>query len=143
MTVNIHPKFVHQFQHCFSNHLRRVDFLVIVEEMRAPKYMGNLELMLMLTLVRLDGDGYGVSISREIKDTAGYEIALGTIYAVLERLERSGMVSTSLGEPTPERGGRAKRYFRVTAKGLREVSRARRALTRLSRGLPQVVGGRA
>ena len=91
----------------------------------------------MSALVRLGEDAYGVSISHEIKHTTGSEVALGTIYAVLQRLEREGMVKSSLGEATPERGGRAKRYFRITAKGQREVSQMRRALRKLWQGVPR------
>jgi len=94
----------------------------------------------MSALIRLDDEAYGVSISHEIAETTGSEVALGTIYAVLQRLEREGLVKSSLGEATPERGGRAKRYFRITAKGLREVNQMRRALTKLWRGVPQLAG---
>ena len=103
-------------------------------------YLGNLELMVMLTLIRLGESAYGVPISREIEEISGREVALGSVYATLERLEEKGLVSSELGEPTPERGGRAKTYFRVTAKGLREVRETRRALEKLWRGIPQVEG---
>ena len=105
--------------------------------------IGNLDLTTMLVLIRLDDEAYGVSISREIKQLVGYEVALGTIYAVLERLERNGMASSKLGESTPERGGRAKRYFRITAKGLREVNRLRRAFIKLWQGVPELAGRKA
>jgi PadR family transcriptional regulator PadR len=105
--------------------------------------IGNLDLTTMLVLIRLDDEAYGVSISREIKQLVGYEVALGTIYAVLERLVRNGMVSSKLGESTPERGGRAKRYFRITAKGLREVNRLRRAFIKLWQGVPELAGRKA
>jgi DNA-binding PadR family transcriptional regulator len=111
--------------------------------MKNEDYIGNLELIIMLALIRLDDEAYGVSIAREIRRTVVYEIALGTIYAVLERLEQRRIVSSAVGESTPERGGRAKRYFRVTAKGMRKVNQTRRALAKLWQGLPQVEGGRA
>ncbi|MGH9573917.1 MAG: PadR family transcriptional regulator [Candidatus Acidiferrales bacterium] len=102
--------------------------------------IGSLDLIAMSALIRLGDDAYGVSISHEIKKTTGSEIAFGTIYAVLQRLEREGLVKSSLGEATPERGGRAKRYFRITAKGLKEVKRMRRALGKLWQGVPQLAG---
>lgn len=102
--------------------------------------VGNLDLIAMSALVRLGDEAYGVSVSHEIKQTTGAEVALGTIYAVLQRLEREGMVTSSLGESTPERGGRAKRYFRITARGLREVKQMRRALGKLWQGVPQFAG---
>jgi PadR family transcriptional regulator, regulatory protein PadR len=106
-------------------------------------YLGEFELMVMLALVRLDENAYGVSISREIEVSRGREVAVGSVYAALERLERKGFVSSSLGEPTAERGGRAKRYFHVTTKGLREVRKTRQALMSMWRGLPELEGGRA
>jgi PadR family transcriptional regulator len=102
--------------------------------------LGNFELMALLALIRLGEDAYGVSISREIEQRTGREVALGSVYATLERLERKAWVSSKLGESTPKRGGRAKRYFRVTAKGLQEASRTQRALRQLWRGLPQLEG---
>ena len=103
-------------------------------------YLGNLELMVLLALIRLGEDAYGVPISREIEEKSGREVALGSVYATLERLEEKGLVSSDLGEPTPERGGRAKKYFRVTARGLREVRETQRALKRLWQGLRQLEG---
>ena len=85
--------------------------------------MGNFELMVMLALIRLGDEAYGVPISQEIEERSGRDVAIGSVYAALERLERKGLVASKLGEATPERGGRAKRYFRVTGKGLREVPR--------------------
>ena len=106
-------------------------------------YLADFELMVLLALMRLREEAYGVPIVREIAEQSGREVALGTVYAALERLEQTGLVSSELGESTPERGGRAKRYFRVTKKGLREVREARRALINLWRGLRELEGGRA
>jgi PadR family transcriptional regulator, regulatory protein PadR len=104
-------------------------------------YLGEFELIVMLVLIRLGEDAYGVPISREIEETSGREVSIGSVYATLERLEHKCFVSSSLGEPTAERGGRAKRYFHVTKRGLREVRKTRQALISLWRGLPE--GGRA
>ena len=98
--------------------------------------------MVMLVLVRLGDDAYGVPIGRAIVEASGREVALGSVYAALERLEQKGFVSSRVGDPTPERGGRAKRYFRVTKAGLRQVRNTRQALINLWRGLPQLEGGR-
>ena len=78
--------------------------------------------------------------AREIEEQTGRGAAFGTVYATLDRLERKGLVRSDLGDPTPERGGRAKRYFRATAKGLRAVRQARKVLTKLWRGLPELEG---
>ena len=103
--------------------------------------LGNFELMIMLALIRLGEDAYGVPISKTLQESMGREVPLGSVYAALERLEEKGLVSSRIGEPTPERGGRAKRYFRVTAKGLREVRTARGTLIKLWQGIPALEGG--
>jgi DNA-binding PadR family transcriptional regulator len=102
--------------------------------------LGDFELMVMLALLRLGDDAYGVPISREIEQQSGREVALGSVYATLERLEGRGLVSSHLGKPTAERGGKAKRYFRVTSNGLRKAQETRRALMKLWRGLPELEG---
>ena len=105
--------------------------------------IGNFELMILLALIRIDGNAYGVPISKEIEKRSGREVSVASVYATLERLEAKGFVSPELGEPTPERGGRAKRYFRITAKGVREVRATRRALVQLWDGLPKLERWRA
>ena|SRR5258708_1041274 len=105
--------------------------------------LGNFELMVLLALIRLGDDAYGVPISQAIQVSTRREVMLGSVYAALERLEDKGFVSSDLGEPTPERGGRAKRYFHITAKGLRQVRSTKLALTRLWKGVPELQGGTA
>ena len=104
-------------------------------------HLGHFELIVLLAILRLGDDAYGVPISHEIEQATGRDPALATIYAVLERLEERGLVSSELGEPTTERGGRAKRYFHVTAKGLREVRATRQALIKMWNGVPELRGG--
>jgi len=111
--------------------------------MTTRAYLGEFELMVMLALLRIGENAYGVPISREIEAHGGREVAVGSVYATLERLEQKGLVASSLGDPTPERGGRAKRYFQLTPRGLREVRKTRQALIRLWQGLPELEGGRA
>jgi PadR family transcriptional regulator, regulatory protein PadR len=123
--------------------LRPLYFFPNIEEMGARSSFGNFELMVMLALLRLGDDAYGVPISRELEEHTGGEVALGSVYAALERLEGKGFVSSTLGSPTAERGGRAKRYFRVTAAGLREARAARRIFTTLWRNVPALKGGPA
>ena len=106
-------------------------------------HLGEFELIVLLALLRLGENAYGVLIARTIEDGTGRGVGIGSVYAALERLEQKGLVSSRLGEPTPERGGRAKRYFRVTAAGLRRVRATQRALVALWRGLPQLEGGKA
>ena len=106
-------------------------------------YLGNFEFIVLLSLIRLRENAYGVLISRVIEETTGREVALASVYATLDRLELKGLVCSNLGEPTPERGGRAKKYFHITARGLREVRDARRVLKKLWKRLPQLEGGAA
>src|SRR5580704_4835921 len=102
--------------------------------------IGDFDLVVMLVLLRLGDGAYGVPISREVERRRGREVALGSVYATLDRLQEKGLVCSELGEPTPERGGRAKRYFRLTPKGLREVRETKSALVRLWSGLPELAG---
>jgi PadR family transcriptional regulator, regulatory protein PadR len=106
-------------------------------------YLGEMELMVLLAVMRLGGEAYGVPISKELLILAGREVALGSIYAALDRLEQKGFVSSLLGDPTPERGGRAKRYFNVTPTGLRALKMTRAALTNLWSGIPLLEGRRS
>ena len=106
-------------------------------------YLGEFELMVLLALIRLGDDAYGVPISREIEQRSGREVALGSVYAALERLEEKGLVTSRLGDPTAARGGRAKRYFKVTSQGISDVQQTQRALVSLWRGLPELDGGAA
>lgn len=106
-------------------------------------YLGTFELTVMLVLIRLGENAYGLPIAQEIELKSGHGVSLGSIYATLDRLEAKGLVSSELGEPTPERGGRAKKYFSVTAKGLREVRETQRMLKQLWQGLRQLEGRRA
>jgi PadR family transcriptional regulator, regulatory protein PadR len=115
------------------------DFFAIIELMERS-YLGEFELMLLLAIIRLGEEAYGVPISREIEQHRGRNVAIGSVYAALERLESKGLVTSSLGDPTPERGGKAKRYFRITKEGLRHVQETRRVLTRLWQKLPEWTG---
>jgi DNA-binding PadR family transcriptional regulator len=103
--------------------------------MRKREYLGQLELMVLLAVVRPAHDAYGVLISREIGVKSGREVAIASVYAALERLERKGFIKASLGEPTAERGGKARTYFRATAAGLQEARESYETLSRLSEGL--------
>ena len=105
--------------------------------------VGGFELLVLLALIGLGDEAYGVPIAEAIEASSKRSVAIGSVYITLERLQRKGFVTARLGEPTAARGGRAKTYFRVTAKGLREVRRARQTLMTLWRGVPQLEGGKA
>jgi len=105
------------------------------------RFLTDYELMIMLAILRLRNDGYGVTIARELEQTAGRQTTLAAVYLALDRLERQGLVTSALGEATPERGGRAKKYFKVTSKGLHAVRATHRAFIALWSGIPQLQGG--
>lgn len=111
--------------------------------MSKRNYLGTFELTVMLVLIRLAENAYGLPIAHEIELKSGREVSLGSIYATLDRLEAKGLVCSKLGEPTPERGGRAKKYFSVTAQGVREVRETQRLLKQLWQGLRKLEGRRA
>jgi len=105
--------------------------------------LSNFELMVMLAIIRVGDDAYGVSISNEIQRTTGTEVLLGSVYDALNRLQEKGLITSALGEATPERGGRAKRQFRATSRGLKVVRDTQQSLVKLWKGLPQLKGGEA
>jgi DNA-binding PadR family transcriptional regulator len=105
--------------------------------------LSNFELMVMLAILRIGDDSYGVSISNEIEETTGSEVLLGSVYDTLTRLEQKGLISSVVGEATPERGGRAKRHFRATPRGIRVVRDTQQSLVKLWKGIPQLKGEEA
>ncbi len=106
-------------------------FFSIIEQMRRRDYLGQFELMVLLAVIRIRDDAYGVPIARELEAASGKEVGIGSVYAALERLQDKGLVSSSVGDPTPERGGRAKQYFQVTSKGRTAAREARRTFDKL------------
>lgn len=104
-------------------------------------FVGGFELLVLSALIRLGDEAYGVPISEAIESSSGRDVSMGSVYITLQRLEAKALVTSRLGEPTAERGGRAKTYFRVTAKGLRETRRARQTLIGLWQGVPKLEGG--
>jgi PadR family transcriptional regulator PadR len=98
----------------------------------ASDRLGHFEHQLLLAVMRLDDDAYGMTIRRELAAHTGREIAVGAIYTALARLEVRGLVQSRLGDPTPERGGKAKRFYRVLAAGRRAVAKAQAILLGLA-----------
>jgi len=107
------------------------------------RLLTDFELMIMLAILRVRDGAYGVPIAREIEETAGRVVTLGAVYLALDRLQQNGLVVSELGEATAERGGRAKRFFRITPKGLRAVRNTQRALVALWKGIPELKEGMA
>ena len=97
--------------------------------------MGEFEQIVLLAIVRLGEEAYGVTIRAEIEVCTGKAPAPGALYTTLDRLEDKGFLSSRLGDPTPQRGGRAKRFFTITASGIEAVARAQRSYQNLLRGI--------
>ena len=103
--------------------------------MAEREHLGELEQLLLLSLLRLETEVWGVPIRREIEKRTGRSLSAGAVYTTLDRLERRGMVSSRLGEPTPQRGGRRKRHYRLEAAGREALARSYTALRRMAHGL--------
>lgn len=103
--------------------------------MAGRDYLGEFEHIILLALLRLEDQAYGVTVRQEIEHRTRREVSMGAVYATLDRLETKGYVKSHLGDPTPERGGRSKRFFRITAKGAAAVNRTHRALLNMTEGL--------
>jgi PadR family transcriptional regulator PadR len=108
-------------------------FFYIVDVMR--DYLGEFEHIVLLAVLRLGENAYGVTVRHEIEARIEREVSIGAVYATLERLQAKGYVSSDVGEPTPERGGRSKRYFRILPKGVAAVHRTQRALQAMTAGV--------
>ena len=107
----------------------------------ARHLLTDFELMILLATLRVGEAAYGVPIAAEIERTGGRRVVVAAVYTALDRLERNGLVASTIGEPTRERGGRAKRFFRVTSHGMKAVKETQRALVALWNGVPQLKGG--
>src|SRR5690349_19420762 len=97
--------------------------------------LGSLEHVVLLAVMRLGSDAYGMTVRREIESTTGRDISIGAVYATLVRLESKGLVKSHIGEPTAERGGRAKRHVSLTAAGKRALRTTHDVLRKMSDGL--------
>ena len=98
-------------------------------------HLGEFEQLVLLALLRLGDDAYGMSVRRELQDTAGREVTFGTVYGTLDRLEEKGYVSSVSADPEPVRGGRSRRYFRIEPAGEVALSRARDMMDRMWDGV--------
>jgi PadR family transcriptional regulator PadR len=104
--------------------------------LKAPTtYLGEFEQLVLLAVLQLGDDAYAVPIRHAIEEAASRSVSRGALYTTLERLEAKGLLGSRMGDPTPDRGGRARRYHSVTPVGLRALRAAREAVNRLSTGL--------
>jgi PadR family transcriptional regulator PadR len=108
--------------------------------------LGEFEYLLLTAAAHLGEDAYGAAIRKEIENSTGRRCSIGALYTTLDRLQTKGLITTWMGDATPQRGGRAKRMVHVTAKGVREAAAFYNAVTRVSRGASwarQKAGSRA
>jgi PadR family transcriptional regulator PadR len=97
--------------------------------------LGEVEHLILLAIVRLGDTAYGVTIRQEIEQRTGRELAIGALYTALDRLERKGFVRSSLSDPTPERGGRSRRYYRLKPAGASALRQSRARLAQMWQGV--------
>ena len=107
--------------------------------MAGREHLGEFEQIVLLAILRLADDAYGVPIRREIERRTGRGLTVGALYRTLDRLEEKGYVSSAFSDPMPERGGRSKRYFKVKPPGLRALRASREALAAMWEGLERLV----
>ena len=99
------------------------------------EHLGEFETLILLALLRLGDDGYGVAVRREIEERTGRNVSLGALYTTFERMERKGYVVSRVGAPSAVRGGRRKKFYRLEPPGASALSRSYGALRRMSDGL--------
>lgn len=98
-------------------------------------FLGEFEQIVLLAIARLGDSAYGVSIRRELEERTARSVALGSVYAAVDRMERKGLLRSDIGDPTPVRGGRAKRFYGLTPAGAEALHRSRDLLAGLWDGL--------
>jgi len=108
-----------------------------------PNLPSDFEQQVLLAVWRLGDDAYGASVREELEARTGHDVAHGAVYVTLTRLEKKGLVRSHVADPTPVRGGKAKRFFLITAAGVEGVRETRRLMDSLWDGLPDEATGRA
>lgn len=98
-------------------------------------YLGEFEYIILLALMHLRDNAYGMTIRMEINDRIGRNVSIGAVYTTLERLEKKGFITSEMGEATPRRGGKAKKYFSITTAGKHKLDETRKIFEIMWRGL--------
>jgi DNA-binding PadR family transcriptional regulator len=129
-TGTVHDGYICNLAIDASRHL-----LYYVETVAKGDLLGEFEHLILLAVLRLSDGAYGMSVRREIADRTGRDVSIGAVYATLDRLASKGLVTSAMGDSTPERGGRAKRSFHLTGAGIAAVNRTRQELSKMLEGL--------
>ena len=104
-----------------------------------PIYLGEFEYAVLLAILRLDDEAYAVPVRELIEQKTGRPVARGALYTGLDRLEAKGCLKSRMGDPTEERGGKARRYYTVTAPGMKAIRATHEALASLTKGLESIL----
>ena len=103
------------------------------------KHLGELEQMVIMAVLQLKGGAYGTAVLKELSERGGRKVSPGALFATMDRLEGKGLVESTLGDPTPGRGGKRKRFLTVTPAGITALRKARSAWARMSEGIEEVL----
>jgi DNA-binding PadR family transcriptional regulator len=96
--------------------------------------LGEFEQLILFAVLRLGDEAYGVTVRREIEANTGREVSAGAVYTTLDRLETRGLVSSAFGEPSPERGGKRKKFYRLEQQGAQLLERSWAAVESMAEG---------
>jgi PadR family transcriptional regulator, regulatory protein PadR len=105
-----------------------------------PPILGEFEQVVMLALVRLGPDAYGAVVCQEIESRGNRGVSVSAAHTTLERLEQKGLVKSRIGDPTPQRGGKRKRHYEVTALGMKSLQASYRSLRNMADGIEHLLG---
>ena len=104
--------------------------------MAKGEFLGEFEQLVLLALLRLQDEAYGMAVRREISDRANRDVSIGAVYATLDRLEEKGLVRSRVGGSTDNRGGRARKCFTISGAGAKALERSQHAVRQMLDGLP-------
>jgi DNA-binding PadR family transcriptional regulator len=105
-----------------------------------PPVLGEFEQMVLLALLRLGPEAYGVTVCAEIEKRSGRSVSVSAVHTTLDRLEQKSLVKSRVGEPTPQRGGKRKRHFEVAPLGIKSLQASYRSLRNMADGLEHLLG---
>lgn len=103
-------------------------------------HLGEFELLVLLAILRLGSNAYGMAVRREIEERAGRKTSIGALYLTLDRMEQKGFIASEIGEATPERGGRAKRFFSINPSGREALKKSLKEVRKMAAGYFPIPG---
>jgi DNA-binding PadR family transcriptional regulator len=103
------------------------------------KMLSRADEILLMAILRLEDNAYGVTIIKEVKKSTGRELKIGALWVTLDILSKRGLIEKRIGDPTPQRGGRSKIYYALTPNGLNELERIRDFQKKLWKDIPETL----